>query len=80
MQLVISPTGSIRCVYGEEIDLAALGSLAVTRGSHVEPNANGAWCADLAPVGGPVLGPFPNRSQALAAEQDWLAAHWLVRG
>ncbi len=32
---------------------------------------------DLSPVGGPVLGPFRLRSQALAAEQAWLDG-WLV--
>jgi hypothetical protein len=26
----------------------------------------------------PLLGPFPNRSEALAAEVAWLAEHWLV--
>ena len=33
--------------------------------------------ADLSPVGGPMLGPFSKRSQALNAEQDWLNSHWL---
>ncbi len=36
----------------------------------------GFWYADLAPVGGPVLGPFLKRSTALEAELDWLVAHW----
>jgi hypothetical protein len=35
------------------------------------------WTADLAPVNGPVLGQFPTRSAALAAELDWLRRHWL---
>lgn len=43
----------------------------VKRASHVEP-AGGAWTADMGPVGGPVLGPFTLRADALAAEQDWL--------
>lgn len=80
MQLVIAPDGSIRCIYGEAINLAGLGSLAITRGSHVEPNNLGQWCADLAPAGGPTLGPFETRSQALAAEQTWLEANWLPTG
>ena len=31
----------------------------------------------LAPWGGPRLGPFPKRSQALEAERQWLEQHWL---
>jgi len=77
MQLVITPGGAIRCIYGEEIELAALGSPTITRASHVEPDQQGRWWADLSPVGGDVLGSFSNRSEALAAEQAWLEAHWL---
>jgi hypothetical protein len=79
MELVIEPTGSVRCLYGEAIDLTQLGPLAIRRGSYVEPDGDGNWLCDLAPVGGPVLGPFPSRSQALAAEVAWLSAHWLER-
>jgi hypothetical protein len=80
MQIVIAPTGSIRCVYDEALDLAALGPLSISRGSHVEPTANGQWLADLSPVMGPLLGPFDLRSQALAAERSWLEQHWLTAG
>ena len=79
MQLVIEPDGSVRCLYGEEIDLACLGSLTIRRASHVEPDANGRWLADLSPLEGSVLGPFSSRSEALAAETAWLTAHWLTR-
>jgi len=79
MQLIIMPGGVVRCVYGEEIDLAALGSPAIARASHVEPDQQGRWWADLSPVDGPALGPFPNRSEALTAEQAWLESHWLVQ-
>ena len=78
MQLIIQPNGDIRCVYGEAIDLAAIGNLLIQRGSHVEPIDANQWLTDLAPVAGPVLGPFPQRSQAVAAEVDWLNEHWLV--
>jgi hypothetical protein len=79
MRLVIAPGGRVDSVYGELIDLAALGSLRVRRASHVDPDPDGHWSADLSPAGGPVLGPFPRRSEALAAEQDWLEAHWPAR-
>lgn len=78
MQLVILPSGTARCLYDEAIDLSVLGQPAITRASHVEPDSRGGWLADLSPVGGPLLGPFPQRSAALAAEQAWLEAHWLV--
>jgi len=79
MQLVIDRRGVARAVYGEAIDLARLGQLRITRASHVEPDASGRWLADLQPAGGPVLGPFPLRSEALAAEHLWLELHWLDR-
>ncbi len=79
MQIVIEPDGSVRCVYGEQIDLASLGELTIRRGSHVEPVSGGLWTADLSPVGGPVLGPFASRSLALAVEVAWLEANWLSR-
>jgi len=77
MQLVISPQGQIRCIYGESIDLTTFGKLAIRRASFVEPDSGGQWLADLAPVEGPLLGPFNSRSQALAAEVQWLLKHWL---
>jgi hypothetical protein len=77
MQLVIDPGGMIHCIYSEEIDLGVLGSLAIRRASHVEPDSKGFWLADLAPVGGPVLGPFQRRGQALDAETAWLEINWL---
>ncbi len=78
MQLMIRPDGTVHCLYGEELDLHKIGSLAIARGSQVEPDANGKWFADLSPVSGPTLGPFNSRSDALAAERKWLNEHWLV--
>ena len=72
MQLLIEPDGIIRCVYGEELDLARLGEVQIRRASFVEPDAHGQWWADLSPVRGPKLGPFGIRSRALATEMAWL--------
>lgn len=72
----IESNGLVRFVYTESIDLGSVGSPAIRRAGHVEPTSTGGWLADLAPVGGPCLGPFPRRSTALAAEQDWLRRHW----
>ena len=77
MQLVISPEGSIRCVYSETLDLSSFGLVSILRASHVEPDREGIWQADLSPVGGPILKPFATRSLALAAEQAWLEHHWI---
>ena len=58
MRLVVDRGGAVRCLYGEAIDLAALGNVSIRRASHVEPDEQGRWWADLGPVGGPRLGPF----------------------
>jgi hypothetical protein len=78
MDLVVDRDGTVRALYTEQIDVAALGRLHISRASRVEPDELGRWTADLSPVGGPVLGPFDLRSQALAAEVAWLEAHRLA--
>jgi hypothetical protein len=77
MQLVIDTQGEIRCLYEEALDLRMLGKLTLARASHVEPDSDGCWWADLSPVSGPRLGPFLRRSAALACEREWLEKHWL---
>jgi hypothetical protein len=79
MELIIKPKGDVRCIYGEAIPLQHLGQISIRRGSHVEPNGSGGWCADMSPVKGPLLGPFETRSAALAAEVDWLTRNWLTQ-
>jgi hypothetical protein len=80
MRLVVEPTGRIRALYGEQIDLAAFGRPVIARASTVEPDGEGRWHADLRPLLGPLLGPFGRRSEALAAEVAWLEEHWLLPG
>jgi hypothetical protein len=77
MKVLIDRHGTVRCLYDEAIDLQVLGRMVIHRASQVEPDANGCWWADLAPIAGPRLGPFVLRSQALAAERVWLEWHWL---
>jgi hypothetical protein len=77
MHLLIDGHGEIRCLYSEELDLSALGLLDIRRASQVEPDPSGEWWADLAPVGGPRLGPFALRSAALAAESAWIETNGL---
>jgi hypothetical protein len=76
MLLRIDPDGTVRCVYAEAIDLRTLGTPSIRRAGHVEPDEQGQWWADLLPVRGPRLGPFPSRALALEAESTWLEAHW----
>lgn len=78
MQLIVFVTGDMRCLYGEEIPLAALGKPSILRASYVEPDEDGKWFADLSPVGGPRVGPYDHRSLALEVEREWLQKEWLV--
>lgn len=72
MELVVGVDGDVRCIYDESLDLRAFGRLTITRASHVEPDSDGNWWADMGPVEGPVLGPYASRSEALGAERGWL--------
>ena len=76
MVVVITPTGVVRTLYHEAWSLAALGATRIERASHVEPTADGQWQARI--IEGPTLGPFSFRSEALAAEVDWLTRERLV--
>ncbi|ELP35903.1 hypothetical protein [Rhodopirellula baltica] len=79
-EIVVGRRGELRMIYDESFDLQQLGHVHIERGSHVEPTMNGQWTADLSPVGGPVLGPFALRSEAIEAEIEWLHCHWLLPG
>jgi hypothetical protein len=74
MELVVAADGVARCIYDEALDLRKIGTLKITRASHVEPDRDGFWWADMGPVDGPVLGPYGSRSEALEAEREWLLA------
>ena len=74
MELVVGADGVARCIYDEALDLREIGKLQITRASHVEPDRDGFWWADMGPVDGPVLGPYGSRSEALQAERGWLLA------
>lgn len=74
MRLYISTSGDCSAIYDDSLDLHSLGRPQISRASHVEPTTEGQWTADLSPLAGPVLGPFPTRRQALDAEVAWLEA------
>jgi hypothetical protein len=71
----ISPTGATRCLYTEMIDLGAIGKPDIVRASNVEPDATGQWFAHI--INGPILGPYPNRSNALRAEIEYIETYIL---
>lgn len=71
MQLAITPQGKVNHLYTEEL-FALEGEKTIRRASHVEPDSEGRWWADMSPVQGPNLGPFRLRSEALAVEVAWL--------
>jgi len=73
--LSIAPDGELRFLFDDALTpLLQLGEASIRRASYVEPVGT-QWYADLAPVGGEVLGPFALRSDALAAEAAWLLEH-----
>jgi len=80
LRVVIAKDGSTVFVYDDLLaPLAARPGAVTSRASHVEPVKDGAgWTADMRPSGGPVLGPFTLRAEALAAERQWLADTWGV--
>ena len=71
-QLIVKPDGKIVGVYSDTIDYRTLGKPSVRRASYVEPTNDALWTADLAPVGGPRLGPFERRDEAVAKEIELL--------
>ncbi len=70
----IRPGGELEFIYDDGLATATreLGPATTKRVSYVEPAGEG-WTADMSPLEGPVLGPFPTRRQALDAEVAWLA-------
>ncbi len=69
----VSPDGTMRMIYDDSlVDLFGQGQVMIRRASWVEPHPDGGWTADMAPSGGPVLGRFRLREEALRAEKAWL--------
>ena len=72
MQIIIEPGGAVRCIYTEDIDLAAIGSPVITRASHVEPDQQGRWRGrSITSRWAYAYRLFARRSEALGAEHAW---------
>lgn len=75
-QISIGADGTITAIYSDDLaDLFAEGHVHIQRASHVEPEPDGTWSADLAPIGGPKLTGFRLRQDALDAEIAFLEAY-----
>lgn len=76
--LSIFVTGSGDVVYLHDDDVHevmqdVLDQAAIRRASYVEPQSDGRWYVDFAPIGLQItLGPFRRRADALAAEREYL--------
>lgn len=78
LPIVVGPSGAVRSIYAESFNWDAFGSPVIERASHVEPSRSNQWFADMSPVGGPQLGPFTCRSEAILGELQWLQANWML--
>lgn len=78
--VVITPDGRIVFLWSDDLaGFTELGSAQIRRASHVEPTAEGRWFADLGETGGPIIGDFTLRGDALAAETRWLEKNYLAK-
>lgn len=78
LTLLIDPEGQMRFIHDDSLNsLLHEGKATIQRASHVEPLGT-RWQADLSPVGGPLLGTFATRTEALAAEVAWLDEFYLI--
>jgi hypothetical protein len=74
--IVIRSNGTAEWVHADELNfLKAASPTSTRRVSDVEPEGD-SWTADMNRVGGPLLGPFPTREEALRAERLWLDAEY----
>ena len=77
MIISIDRNGGVKAIYSDGFDWQVLGRPTIQRASQVEPDHLGLWWADLAVSGGPRIGPFARRIDAIAAEIAWLETHHL---
>ena len=74
MIIDVLPSGQLMFIYDDELrEIIEHGESVMKRVSHVEPDEDANFTADLSPIGGPVLGPFRLRQEAL----KWLESHVL---
>jgi hypothetical protein len=76
--IMVGPDGIMHFVHDDQlVELIEAGEAHVVRASNVEPMGV-QWIADLSPIGGPALGPFRFRHDALRAEHTWIEENYLA--
>lgn len=74
----IAPDGTVRFIYDDTLKpVLEAGVSTIQRASFLIQQTDGQWLANLEPVNGPILGPFPTRELAIEGEQDWINTNWL---
>lgn len=78
IRLTIDSEGNGKAIYSDDLaDYFAATGAKITRASSVEPGPDGKWVVDLTVSGGPVVGGFKLREDALRFEVDWLEKNYL---
>ena len=77
MIISVDRAGGVKAIYSDGFNWHALGKTLIQRASEVEPDHLGLWWADLGVSGGPRIGPFAKRADAIAAEVAWLERNCL---
>ena len=78
VEVVVDAAGRLQMVHDDRLDLTDLGPVRVRRASDVEPlgsvwaGEGMKWWAHMR--GGPTLGPFEKRADAILAERAYLSA------
>ncbi len=74
----IAPDGTVRFIYDDTLRPILEGGVStIQRASFLIQQTDGQWLANLEPVNGPILGPFPSRELAIEGERDWINTNWL---
>jgi hypothetical protein len=71
--IAISQEGVATFVWSDDLaKLKTEGECKIERVSNVEPNEQSEWMADMMLIGGPILGPFETRQEAIDAELRYI--------
>ena len=78
IEVSIDEDGGAKAIYSDELaEYFAETGAKITRASSVEPGLDGKWTVDLTVSGGPVVGGFRLRDDALKYEVEWLKENYL---
>ena len=76
--IAINNDGSLQMIYSDEMrEILNEGQGSIRRASHVEPELDNTWSADMSPIGGQKLEGFETRESALKAEVEFINQNYL---